>query len=186
MLKRINETPELSSNTSSQDNNILAEKKQDQTLDLEKENSKTNFKIKIKISKEDLYPQLHDNSEDFELSLELTNSNKDELSNPDFINQLTSKVVKGIKSHFEKDKTSQNYTGKAKIGQKSTKSKLRKSSKTKSMQFLLENRPLKKSRVTLKPNKEIQKHCKKINDSKILTIVNHNDKENSNTNGVKR
>lgn len=163
----------------------MAEKKQDQNLGLDKENYKSNFKIKIKISKEDFYPHLKDTSEDFELSLELTNSNKNELSNPDFISQLTSKMVEGIKSHLVKDKPSQNHTDKTQIGQKNSKSKLRKSSKTKSMQFLLENRPLKKSRVTLKPNKEIQKQYKKIVDSKSSAILNHNDKENSNSNGFK-
>jgi hypothetical protein len=183
-LKKINEVPESDPSTVSKPRNVLAEKQPDQSCNIDKgkDNYKSNFKVKIKICKEDLQLRLQGASDDIELSLEVTNSNNGEISSPDFINQITSKVMKELKNHFGKDKTDQN-SNKPKIqAQKSNKPKLRKTSKTKSMQFLLEHRSLKRSRVTLKSNREFHKTYKKINDFKNSAILYHSDKENANSN----
>jgi len=115
---------------------------------------------KLKYENNQLPPEFHlSSSQDLELSVELEGENKEIMANSKQIEEISSKVVEGLKNHFQ----SRPSTAKTPVpilteknlkpkSAKLSKPKLRKTSKTKSMHILLENRPLKRNKIDARSN----------------------------------
>jgi len=134
------------------------------------------IKLKIRLPNNKLPNELQKSSEDLELSVELTSDDIDLITDSINIQQISNNVLERLKEYFNEIKLNSlpqiSHCEKAKefplqkIHQKwlkQWKSKIRKFSKTKSMQFLIEKRPLKRTKLINKSNlshKILQKQAK--------------------------
>lgn len=117
----------------------------------------SSVKIRIKLNKEDLPNEYFTVNKDLEVSIELSGDAKLATENASSIDKISSKLLEGIKEHLRQSlyqaeslKVETEPSPKVKNPEKSGKR-----NKPKSMQFLLETRPLKRSKLNCKSKVEL-------------------------------